>query len=188
METFIGQFYLKNTLICDEIISYFDSYKNIVKGSNRSIDGILSVNPLYKDCWETVLDNNSELYNRYTLELQECCNQYIAKFPLCNIYSEWRIIEYINIQKYEPSAAFFQLHTERIGSVGLQASRHLVFMTYLNDVHDQGETEFIQQKILVKPKKGLTLIWPADWTHTHRGIPSQTETKYIVTGWFNYVN
>ena len=41
-------------------------------------------------------------------------------------------------------------------------------------------------KIKVKPEKGLTLIWPADWTFTHRGVPSSTETKYIVTGWFNY--
>jgi len=39
----------------------------------------------------------------------------------------------------------------------------------------------------VKPEKGLTLIWPADWTFTHRGIPSMSETKYIVTGWYNYI-
>jgi hypothetical protein len=65
-------------------------------------------------------------------------------------------------------------------------SRHLVFMTYLNDVTDGGETEFFYQKLKVKPEKGLTLIWGADWTFTHRGITSPTQTKYIVTGWFNY--
>jgi len=32
----------------------------------------------------------------------------------------------------------------------------------------------------------LTLIWPTDWTFTHRGVPSLTEEKYIVTGWFNF--
>jgi hypothetical protein len=35
----------------------------------------------------------------------------------------------------------------------------------------------------VSPKKGLTLIWPADWTFTHRGVPSPTQEKIITTGW-----
>jgi hypothetical protein len=58
-------------------------------------------------------------------------------------------------------------------------------MTYLNDVNDGG-TEFLYQKITSPAKKGLTLIWPADWTHTHRGQISKTKEKSIITGWFNY--
>jgi hypothetical protein len=58
-------------------------------------------------------------------------------------------------------------------------------MTYLNDVPRGGETEFLYQGIKVEPKKGLTLIWPADWTHTHRGLPAPTD-KYIITGWLNF--
>jgi hypothetical protein len=61
-------------------------------------------------------------------------------------------------------------------------------MTYLNDITDEGETEFFHQQIKIQPRKGLTLIWPADWTYTHRGITSPTQDKYIITGWFNYVN
>ena len=53
---------------------------------------------------------------------------------------------------------------------------------------DAGETEFFHQKIKVKPQKGLTIIWPAEWTHTHRGIVSPTQTKYIMTGWYNFVD
>ena len=59
-------------------------------------------------------------------------------------------------------------------------------MTYLNDINDGGETEFLYQNIKIKPRKGLTLIWPADWTFTHRGNFAPSEEKYIVTGWFNY--
>ena len=55
-------------------------------------------------------------------------------------------------------------------------------MTYLNDVEDGG-TEFLNQKCEVKARKNLTLIWPADWTHTHRGVISQTKEKTIITGW-----
>ena len=57
-------------------------------------------------------------------------------------------------------------------------------MTYLNDVNKGGETEFVYQKLKVKPEIGLTLIWGSDWTFTHRGIASPKETKYITTGWY----
>ena len=45
--------------------------------------------------------------------------------------------------------------------------RFFVFMTYLNDVDDGGETYFNHFKIKVKPKYGKTMIWPAEWTHTY---------------------
>ena len=61
----------------------------------------------------------------------------------------------------------------------------LVFMTYLNDVSDGG-TRFLNQDIITPAIKGLTLIWPTDWTHTHCGQISQNNIKYIATGWFSY--
>ena len=59
-------------------------------------------------------------------------------------------------------------------------------MTYLNDVNKGGETEFYYQKLKIKPEKGLTLIWSADWTFTHKGHTTLDEDKYIITGWFNF--
>ena len=61
------------------------------------------------------------------------------------------------------------------------------YRKYLNDVEDGG-TEFKYQNIISPAKKGLTLIWPAYWTHTHRGVVSKTKEKTIVTGWLNYVD
>jgi hypothetical protein len=90
---------------------------------------------------------------------------------------------------YPPSGGYKTYHTERTGRGEPEGSRHLVFMTYLNDVDDGGGTEFYHQgPLVVQPKKGLTLIWPADWTFTHRGVPSPTQEKAIVTGWFNFNN
>ena len=56
-------------------------------------------------------------------------------------------------------------------------------MTYLNDVEDGGGKEFKYQKLRFNAKKGTTLIWPPDFTHTHRGVISPTQEKYISTGW-----
>ena len=59
-------------------------------------------------------------------------------------------------------------------------------MFYLNNVYDEGYTEFPNQEKKFQPREGDCLIWPAYFTHTHKGIVSKTETKYIVTGWFSY--
>ena len=60
-------------------------------------------------------------------------------------------------------------------------------MVYLNDVHDGGYTAFPTQKKKFQPRVGDALIWPAFWTHPHHGITSKTQTKYIATGWINYM-
>ena len=110
---------------------------------------------------------------------------YKSKYIFCyEKGNNWQITENINIQKYKPSQAYHSWHKER-GSIRT-CTRHLVFMTYLNDIKDGGETEFYYQKLKVKPEKGLTLIWGSDWTFTHRGLPAINEDKYIITGWYNY--
>jgi hypothetical protein len=58
-------------------------------------------------------------------------------------------------------------------------------MTYLNDVPDGG-TAWKYQDFEIEAKKGLSVIWPSDFTHTHKGIVSHTSEKWIATGWFNY--
>ena len=108
---------------------------------------------------------------------------------MCDLIVEkWSIIESINVQKYIPGQWYKKWHCERGNPKIKNLTRFLVFMTYLNDVDDEGETEFLYQNIKVKPQKGKTLIWPVDWTHAHKGIPSRTQTKYIVTGWFSFDN
>ena len=57
-------------------------------------------------------------------------------------------------------------------------------MTYLNDVPDGG-TDFKYQKITCPAKKGLTILWPPDWHHTHKGQVSKKHDKYIITGWYS---
>mgnify|MGYP001263064284 FL=1 len=62
-------------------------------------------------------------------------------------------------------------------------------MTYLNSITEKGgETEFMYQNVKIKPEKGLTLIWPASWQHTHRGNRCQKQEKYIITGWYSYAD
>jgi len=98
----------------------------------------------------------------------------------------WMVGTTMNIQKYEPGEGYFCWHTERTLPLVETVDRALVFMTYLNDVPDGG-TKFFHQGITTPAKKGLTLIWPVDWTHVHAGQITEKSEKYIITGWINYV-
>jgi hypothetical protein len=60
-------------------------------------------------------------------------------------------------------------------------------MTYLNDVKDGGQTEWFHQKLKIKPEIGLTVIWPVDWMFLHKGVVAKKEEKFIITGWFSFI-
>jgi len=91
---------------------------------------------------------------------------------------------YIKIQKTHQCGGYHVWHCEN-SSIN-SSRRSLVWSCYLNDVAEGGETEFLYLSKRVKPKKGTMLIWPAGFTHTHRGNPPLSNTKYLATGWFEY--
>lgn len=183
LDNFICGWYHSDVSICDRIINFHKSSNNRYTGV---VDNTL-VKLDIKDSTDCILDSDTDLTSEYINYLQEAVNSYILKYPFSNEANPWTVLENINVQHYmPPTGGFHKFHCERGTSEYPITNRHLVFMTYLNTVNDGGETEFYHQKIKVKPEKGLTLIWPADWTFTHRGLPSATEEKYIVTGWFSY--
>ena len=183
MNNFIYETYLKDPKICDDIINFFNQ-----KSAQKCEGKIgMGVNKSVKDSTDSmfsILNNDFDWIVKYRKELTDVLNQYEKKYLSISNISEWGIIENSNIQYYKPNCGFVKYHCER--TCFENSERHLVFMTYLNDIKKGGETEFYYQKIKIKPKKGKTLIWPADWTHTHRGIISPNEEKYIVTGWISF--
>ncbi len=64
--------------------------------------------------------------------------------------------------------------------------RAMAWMIYLNDDFEGGETEFKFQKHREIPEVGKLVIWPASFTHTHRGGMITDGIKYIATGWIHY--
>lgn len=64
-----------------------------------------------------------------------------------------------------------------------QLHRVLAFQFYLNDVTEGGETEFFYQEKKVQSKAGRMIIFPAGFTHTHRGNKPESGDKYIITSW-----
>ena len=114
-------------------------------------------------------------------------NKYKELHPQLERLARWGVQEKYNLQKYEPNQAYFELHCENAGLVdGMK--RVLAWMFYLNTVTDDGGTYFDNYDLTLNAVEGRCVIWPAYWTHMHRGIVSKTESKYIVTGWFSFID
>jgi len=182
--SFIGGWYI-DPKICDDLINFFNNKKEhhtlgLTEGAKKpdkktkeSID--FSINPEYF----------VETFPSYWSEFKKCLNLYYKKYSFSNIaVTKFGLTENVKIQYYKKNWGYKIWHMEKDG-YSSTLNRHLVFMTYLNDV-DDGGTEFFYQKITSPAKKGLTLIWPTAWTHTHRGQISKTKEKYILTSWLNF--
>ena len=186
--TLMGGWYMPVEL-CDDILKYYNSnkdlqYKGVAGsgGAGKPHSNVADLNT--KDSIDMMVDedNISEPFESYRLLLQECLDNYIKKYEDVNNNKRFNINEPYNIQYYKIGGGFKRWHFENAG----RRDRLLAFMTYLNDIEDGG-TEFKYQGLTTPAKKGLTLIWPTDFTHTHRGIISEKEEKYIATGWCSYI-
>ena len=130
------------------------------------------------------LHMNAMLMKRFNEVLwTQCYADYANKFWSLKDFGPHNSYAF-KIQKTEPGQGYHVWHCE--SSDRCAANRILVWTLYLNDIEEGGETEFIYQHMRVKPKQGTLVIWPAGFTHTHRGNPPLSGTKYIVTGWIEF--
>lgn len=178
-ENFIYTFNLKNSSICDKLIDYFNN-SNKSSGTTGSVEGKpfrdlnikesidLGVNP----------QNTNLTIVEYLKELQSGLQQYYKKYTHL---PKVKLEENFNIQYYPKGGGYKIWHSERSAYF---SKRYLVFMTYLNDVENAG-TEWFYYNYKTEAIKGLSVIWPSDFTHVHKGIISEKQEKYIVTGWLN---
>ena len=182
---FIGSWIIKDTDMCDEIVNFFEA--NPTYQGAGSIDG--GVDESLKKTTDIPIkpkqleQEKYKIFNTYINNVVNCFNDYKEQWPFLNTIKGMEIGTF-NLQKYSPGGHFSAVHTERASSSTMH--RVLAFMTYLNDVEEGGETSFHYYDINVQPKKGKTIIWPAEWTHAHSGGVVKQGCKYIVTGWIQF--
>ena len=170
--------------ICDDLIEYHE--KNTLYKDHGYV-GIGSKYVMDKSSKESIdvtfhNDTKHKAIINFFKELKVCLDQYTNKYLIKNgLATAYRNV----ISMFPPLGGFKIPHYER---ASIEASRRqLVYMLYLNTVKDGGDTEFIHQNIITKAEKGTLVLWPADFTHLHRGIVSPTEIKYIATGWLEVI-
>jgi len=187
-ESFIGGWYLPD-LLSDNLKDIFNLNRNLAKPGkiNPNTKGIgTTVDKSIKDSLDMGISPDFEEppFNFYRDFLDKFVKLYEEKYPEINKLARFNIVNNYTLRCYPINGGYKDWHYER--SENHSIKRQFAFMTYLNNVEDGG-TEFKYQKLIVPAKKGLTIIWPSDWTHTHRGQISNTKEKYVITGWLEIV-
>jgi len=186
-----------STEICIDIINYFetksnDKYKGVCGGGvNTDIKDTI-------DC--QITENNESTYKYHRLlskELTYNIRNYINLLndsylkDNTNTNNQYIFFQgqklYFNtfqIQRYSKNIGKFTVHNDFSieKDNGTAGCRMFVYIWYLNDVIEGGET-ILQNCIQIKPKIGKILIFPATWTYPHCGEVPKTDNKYIITGW-----
>ena len=186
MVNFIGTYQIPDKDLMNNIINFFDNNigdQNIGKMGGQKIDLDL------KNSKEIVITPNNlkeekyKIFKTYVEYLQKCYLSYLEQWPFSKVLGNLSMGRF-QIQKYEIGGHNRVWHTER-DCLNL-SHRVFAWMTYLNDVENDGETEFLHYGLKIKPEAGKTIIWPAEWTHAHRGNPTTDQEKYIMTGWLSF--
>jgi len=100
-------------------------------------------------------------------------------------------LDNVNMQRYtKGKGGYHHWHSEHFPhpNDASQKSLHrvLLWLIYLNDVEEGGETEFFYQNAKVKPQKGSLVLAPVNFTHTHRGCVPISNDKYVLASWVMY--
>jgi Rps23 Pro-64 3,4-dihydroxylase Tpa1-like proline 4-hydroxylase len=178
---------------CQHVIEEFDRLQEEGAGTNRmQREGALAH---HKDDHHMFLDMGMGSYYRdfegattmrhFYNATQACFDAYTEKFSVLkdNAISGLSV----KVQKTVPGGGYHVWHGEQSG--GLNAARVLTYMLYLNTLEPEegGETEFLYQKLRIRPEENTMIVWPAAFTHAHRGnTVLGNRAKYIITGWFYY--
>ena len=172
---------------CKKIIDFFDFAPLQIKkeGETYLNQTTLGVNKNVKDSLDITMnfDRLTEPDQIIISALRTGIEKYKEKHTETENVAGWRLTELYNIQKYEPTQGYHFPHCECANG---DTRRILAWMIYLNTVTDKGGTRFTNYDIITDAVEGRLLIWPAYWTHTHHGVASPTQTKYIATGWFQF--
>jgi len=164
---------------CDEYIKYIDQFeeKNILTYDTEKLTQVdnKSVNLTFDYDFPAYSFLSKEIIPKF----KPCIDEYIEAV---NILRNYKFLTYdLKIKKIPIGGGFHQWHFENGGIAYSQ--RKFVIQLYLNDDFEGGETEFLYQNRRELPRQGDVLIFPAGYTHTHRGNPPIGGDKYLITSW-----
>ena len=179
--------------LCKDIISFYEENKKTQLTKLRDykthgvVDGAISVVEVKN---AKVIDDTLKVHDFDTFTNQflnifwnEVYPKYVDRYIGLSGMAKHTIYD-IKIQKTSPEGGFHRWHMEKSGKE--YRDRLMAFMLYLNTIESGGETEFLHQRLKFKPNQGDFLLWPAGYTHTHRGDPPFSGDKYILTGWVEF--
>lgn len=188
MTTFIDEFQISDLTLCDSLLQlYNDAHDRGMTFAGQS-GAMGQARPEIKASTDFWLNDCDKLgppekyrWPEFQAELNGFIDQYLEKYRFFEYGGMFTSRHLPQIQWYKPGEGYHKWHID--GAQMSACDRAMVYMTYLNDVTEGGGTMFYHQNVTTKAVKGKTLIFPAGYTHLHKGEISLTQHKYILTGW-----
>lgn len=193
-------FVKKNTLtkeFCNTLIDKFNSCESkhqgrVAGGIDTTVKRSIDLNITTSDKKELFLYEDGILNQSLNESTKEYIG-YLNALLLDNFYVRELEDTGYQIQRTEPNG-FYKWHsddmTETVSKnddeVRLR-KRIFTFIWYLNDIKNNGYTEFIDGT-KIQPEAGKLVLFPASPYFVHRGFPPKDEVKYICTGWLHETN
>lgn len=174
---------------CDKVIEYF----KWCQSNNRSYgrpneetvkkDESCNFNPITQEI-NFSFPHIQHILNEFNTAFWDVCyKDYTNQYSDLQNYQAHTIYTY-KVQKTSPGGGYHIWHSEN-GDKHF-SSRIGVYILYLNDVAEGGETEFLYLSKRIPPKKGRLVIFPPNYPWAHRGNPPLSGDKYIMTGWVEF--
>lgn len=171
--------------LCQTLIRYFEEMSAAGFGSLRKDSRVRKDDEAVHVARDELikLSGSQTLSNALFEILPKVVKAYTEEFAILETVGDLNIFDF-KIQKTKVGGGYHVWHFE--SDSRRQGGRVMVYTIYLNDVAEGGETEFLYYPMRIKPKQGSALIFPAGYTHTHRGNPPISNEKYIITGWIEF--
>jgi prolyl 4-hydroxylase len=166
-----------DTALCTQLVESFNGLSRFQRGNGGAARAGL------EDSAWTELDISplsDQAFRGFLLErIDANLQRYNRDVGLAIAVPPARRISELVIKRYRPNGQErFQLHFDSVDAV---ANRYLVFLWYLNDVADGGETRFPDLGVSVQPRAGRLLMFPPYWMYQHEAPPPRSGDKYILS-------
>lgn len=179
---------------CDEVVDVFEHYDSQnATYEGQSGRGIDHTTKRTKD-----LDflRIPELADRFSTEITNKFNHYLVeeylsklphqdKFPALNLFHGETYYECLQVQRYKKNEGHYNAWHIETGNFSM-SKRMFVFILYLSDVTEGGETELLYSGLKTQPRKGRLLIHPSTYPYVHKGHMPKDNDKYILTTWLSF--
>ena len=173
---------------CEELIGSFETYPKVEGKMFRK--GMIIQDFSVKKCLEMrgplgqpKFSDNSSTSSIILKSLKLHIGKYKKRYRGLDNIHYWRYDDKYTFQKYSNEDDGYKVWHAEHGGFPENSNRVLAWMFYLNNA--KCGTEF-RHYSTIKAKRGRLAIWPAAFTHVHRGVCPNKGLKYIVTGWASF--
>jgi hypothetical protein len=173
---------------CQSIIAHYDKLSSLQLSFSRldlkEAPHRKSDNAVYVLCNDTItVTPDMSVLHPFLNKFWICYDQFLKHYSVLGETGKHRIRS-MKIQKTLPGEGYHVWHFE--GDSPMATDRICSWGVYLNTVDQGGETEFLYQSLRIPAVEGNLVIWPAGYTHVHRGNPPLSGGKYLLTGWVEW--